>query len=68
MEKKYLLPVLLFTACHTPERPCPERIIVTDTVVRPRIDTLVIIQTYDSISESTIDKSTGFYIMGGGSE
>lgn len=55
--------VFFFYSCKQHVCPPPTIIITkTDTVVRPIIDTLVIIQTYDSVPEPKLDTISKVYM------
>jgi hypothetical protein len=66
--KKYISILFLLTACNDHVCPPPFKVRTNyDTVMVPRIDTLVIIQTYDSVPVPS-DTSSSFYIRWGGWE
>lgn len=65
-----LFSILLITACKPHVCPPTTKVVTHyDTIVKPRIDTLVIIQTYDSVPEPPIDTSMLYFpVQGGGWE
>lgn len=64
---KYLALLLLFASCKEHVCPPPTKLVTHyDTVIRQRVDTLVIIQTYDSIPEPAVDTSNGLIFLRSG--
>lgn len=61
--RKIVTIVFLCVSC---KQQCPELIVTKEIQVLRSVDTLVIIQTYDSIPESSIDKKSGMWIKDGG--
>lgn len=66
---KYLLTLLLFVACKPHNCPPSTKMaIYYDTVITPVIDTLVIIQTYDTLPELKKDSAHWHIILPGSRE
>lgn len=66
---KYILILLLFVSCKEHVCPPPTKMaIYYDTVIKPVIDTLVIMQAYDTLPEPIPDSANWGMILPGSSE